>query len=204
MAANPKGLPDRFTAAARTLGDWMFDVSSGIMRIQLRLMVVMLTASFGLAAPSALSAKERRFAPPVGFQIYCLRNPEECRGGGASFVTESQALVQQVKAVNKRVNLVIRPKSDVGPDVWTVGAREGDCEDFVLAKRKALMDQGFPSGALRVAYVKTTWGEGHAVLVVKTDKGDLVLDNLTPRVDRLAAMDHRLISMASADPLRWQ
>jgi len=56
----------------------------------------------------------------------------------------------------------------------------GDCEDYVLEKRRALLADGLPETALSIALVVTPWGESHAVLLVATDKGELVLDNLTP------------------------
>jgi predicted transglutaminase-like cysteine proteinase len=93
--------------------------------------------------------------------------------------------------INRQVNRQIRSGSDarvygVG-DYWTVpnGDRaRGDCEDYVLAKRRALVRAGYPVGALSIAVVETRWGEIHAVLLVATDRGDYVLDNLTGRISR--------------------
>ena len=50
----------------------------------------------------------------------------------------------------------------------------GDCEDFALAKKRALENQGVPS-CLATCWTET--GGYHAVLVVRTDQGDYVLDN---------------------------
>ena len=50
-------------------------------------------------------------------------------------------------------------------------------EDYVLAKRKLLMEAGFPRQALLITVVRDKKGEGHAVLTVRTDKGDFILDN---------------------------
>ncbi len=55
----------------------------------------------------------------------------------------------------------------------------GDCEDYALTKRQALMAAGFAEPALRIALVMTARGERHAVLTIATDRGDYVLDNLT-------------------------
>jgi predicted transglutaminase-like cysteine proteinase len=87
--------------------------------------------------------------------------------------------------------------------VWTVSAKTGDCEDFALAKRDALIRAGFAPSALRLAYVKTRWGEDHAVLVVKTNRGQFVLDNLTGIVKPLSQSGLRVVSMATANPLKW-
>jgi predicted transglutaminase-like cysteine proteinase len=96
-----------------------------------------------------------------------------------------------ISDINRQVNRHIRSGSDarvygVG-DYWAVpnGDRaRGDCEDYVLAKRRALVRAGYPVGALSIAVVETRWGETHAVLLVATDRGDYVLDNLTGRISR--------------------
>jgi predicted transglutaminase-like cysteine proteinase len=100
--------------------------------------------------------------------------------------------------VNRQVNREIRSGSDARVygmvDYWAVpdGARaRGDCEDFVLAKRRALVRAGYPVGALSIAVVETRWGEVHAVLLVATDQGDFVLDNLTSRVSRWDQVSYR-------------
>ena len=64
----------------------------------------------------------------------------------------------------------------------------GDCEDFQLLKRKLLAQSGLPRRAMRMTVVIDEKGEGHAVLTLLTDRGDLVLDNKTSAVsDRLNA-----------------
>ena len=91
-----------------------------------------------------------------------------------------------LEAVSRRINRAIRRASDVDShareDVWVLpgGQRpSGDCEDYVLAKRTALIAEGVPAQALSIAVARNTSGQSHAVLVVSTDKGDVVLDNLS-------------------------
>ena len=72
-----------------------------------------------------------------------------------------------------------------------------------MSKRKALIAAGFPASALRLAVVKTRQGEGHAVLVVKTDKGDRILDNRTNAIRAWKQSDLRPIKIAGANPLSW-
>ena len=57
--------------------------------------------------------------------------------------------------------------------------------------------------AMRIAYVKTSAGEGHAILVVKTDQGDYVLDNLSRSLLSLRKSGYQVLSMSGADPLVW-
>ena len=97
----------------------------------------------------------------------------------------------------------MHPLPDRKSDVWSVNVTAGDCEDCVLAKRKALIRAGIPSVALRIAAVKTRAGEGHAILVVNTSRGRIVLDNPTPVVRPLAQTGYRIVAMQSTDPDRW-
>jgi predicted transglutaminase-like cysteine proteinase len=97
-----------------------------------------------------------------------------------------------IRTVNAQVNRAILRSADLKTygrsDVWALplqsGALSGDCEDYVLEKRKALIDAGVAPQALSIAVVKTVQGQHHAVLLVATDKGELVLDNLTPWIVR--------------------
>ncbi|WP_443749070.1 transglutaminase-like cysteine peptidase [Asticcacaulis solisilvae] len=91
-----------------------------------------------------------------------------------------------MRAVNDQVNGIMRPATDMQnygiADYWNVPALvrgvRGDCEDFALEKRRLLIEHGVPAGALSIAIVRTRLDEEHAVLVVTTDAGDYVLDNL--------------------------
>lgn len=152
----------------------------------------------GTAAPvSAASA-------PLGFQLLCIKSPKECQGGGKASVAMTQQLMATLKSVNSKYNRAIKPRADKnGQDIWTVGASAGDCEDYVLAKRRALIRAGFPASSLRIAYVKTRKGEGHAVLVVKTNGKDLVLDNLTAAIKPLSQTGYRIVSMSGSNPRQW-
>lgn len=93
----------------------------------------------------------------------------------------------QLRAVNAQVNRSIRRASDVETfgrnDFWATpadGATGGDCEDYVLAKRHALIEAGIQPQSLSIALVRTRQGEMHAVLLVATEQGEMVLDNLSP------------------------
>ena len=49
----------------------------------------------------------------------------------------------------------------------------------MLEKRRDLMSKGISLTDLLITVVRKPDGEGHAVLTVRTDEGDYVLDNLT-------------------------
>lgn len=63
-------------------------------------------------------------------------------------------------------------------EFWNeLDAAGGDCEDFALAKRAALLAQGVDPTSLHLALCWTETEEFHAVLVVDTEQGSYVLDN---------------------------
>ena len=75
----------------------------------------------------------------------------------------------------------------------------GDCEDYVLLKRRMLMQAGWPRQALLVTVVRDKQGDGHAVLTVKTDKGEFILDNQTEESPALVGDRVPLREAAVAD-----
>lgn len=108
---------------------------------------------------------------------------------GATLVIDSSTW-STVNRVNAKVNRNIVRKTDIlnngVEERWSTpleeGAKFGDCEDYALEKRRALIAEGFPPSALSIAVVTTSWNTSHAVLLVAGDKGEYVLDNLSPWV----------------------
>lgn len=139
---------------------------------------------------------------PLSMQYFCAQHKSECAGGGRGQVTMTPNLMAVLKQVNGRINRTIRPERDTA-DVWELNPTSGDCEDYVLSKRSALIRQGVPAGSLRIAYTHTRRGEPHAVLVVRTSQGDYVLDNLNNTVKTLRASGYNIRSMSSPNPTRW-
>lgn len=139
---------------------------------------------------------------PLSLQFFCAQNKSECAGGGRGQVTMSPNLMAVLKQINGHVNRTIRPERDTA-DIWELNPTSGDCEDYVLSKRSALIRQGVSAGALRIAYTHTRRGEPHAVLVVRTSEGDYVLDNLTNSIKSLRASGYNIRSMSSPNPTRW-
>lgn len=168
----------------------------------LRISGVLLATALSAAALAPLPALAAAHAP-LGYQLMCLKTPEQCRGGGASSISVTADIMALLKRINAKVNRSIRPQYDKGNDVWSASARSGDCEDYVLAKRAALIKAGLPASSLRIAYVKTRQGEGHAILVVKANGKDLVLDNLTSAIRPLGRTGYSVVSMSGANPTRW-
>jgi predicted transglutaminase-like cysteine proteinase len=147
---------------------------------------------------------------PIGHYEFCRANPVECnirmRDSGPEHM--SGALWKQIVAVNVGVNAAIKPMNDIdiyGKDeVWAYPDGVGDCEDYALEKRRDLMRQGLSLSNLLLTVVRKPDGEGHAVLTVRTDKGDFVLDNLTNSVRQWDQTGYRFLKRQATNHTgRW-
>ena len=148
--------------------------------------------------------------PPIGYVEMCAREPKECQALGGrktrlSLTPERWNLVYQVNAF---VNGKIAPVSDEElygkPEYWTFPTDAGDCEDYLLLKKRYLEGLGFPSAALLITVVLDEKMQGHAVLTVTTDKGDFVLDNRRNDVMRWSDTGYTFLKRQSAeDPRQW-
>lgn len=162
----------------------------------------------GSSAMNFINANIRTTAPFAHVR-FCMDYPDQCRNGdGPSEVSLTPARQQQLSQVNGSVNRAIRPvnddASDNAGDVWSVDVAAGDCEDFALTKRENLLKLGWSPRTLRIAMARTGSGVGHAVLVVKTDRGDLVLDNRTNRIKGWRFTDLQILKIQSGEnPRQW-
>ena len=148
---------------------------------------------------------------PIGHYEFCKANPAECnirmRDTGPEHMTG--AMWRKISAVNLAVNKSVKPMNDYdiyGKDeVWAYpDAGVGDCEDYVLEKRRELQGKGIPLSDLLITVVRKTDGEGHAVLTVRTDKGDFVLDNLTDTVKLWTETGYKFLKRQSSEHTgRW-
>lgn len=152
--------------------------------------LIALILSLGFTAPASANEAHPAFASvagltsiPVGHAEFCERRPYECQPMElVNNVALTDALWRDLQEVNNHYNTTITAVSDrdiYGVDeFWTFPSRGyGDCEDFALAKRAALIERGWPASTLLISVVMQPNGEGHAVLMVRTDRGDLILDN---------------------------
>ena len=90
------------------------------------------------------------------------------------------------------------------PERWDYPVYAGDCEDYVLLKKRELEKLGFSSHALLITVVLDEAGEGHAVLMVSTNQGDFVLDNRRDAVIRWTDTRYRFLKRQSQDdPRLW-
>ena len=150
-----------------------------------------------------------RSIEPFAHVLFCTRTPAECAGSnGATSIELTREKKRELLEVNRRINNQIAPRNDtadaIGGDEWALAPRSGDCEDYAITKRHVLVSQGWPAAALRLAVAHTSWGEGHLVLVVRTSKGDMVLDNMTNAVRnwRKSGLRWNMIQ-ATGNPRVW-
>jgi predicted transglutaminase-like cysteine proteinase len=148
--------------------------------------------------------------PPVGYVDFCRRNPGDCRRGGRSgtHVAMTGERWAELLKINSYVNTKIAPVSDQDlygqAEYWAYPTDAGDCEDFLLLKKRYLESLGFPSGALLITVVLDEKGEGHAILTVSTDEGDFVLDNRRDAILRWSEARYKFLKRQSSDdPNRW-
>jgi len=169
------------------------------------------------AADAAASALEAPAPVPAAAPVEALAAADlarpavaRVRAPEAAPLTLARADWRRVQRINREVNRAIRHREDSAvygrPDQWALGeAGVGDCEDYALAKRAALIQAGVPARALSIALVETRRGESHAVLLIDTDKGALVLDNLSPWIRRWDQTPYTWIARQTpGDPLTWR
>jgi predicted transglutaminase-like cysteine proteinase len=149
--------------------------------------------------------------PPIGWVQFCGENPAECQLPvlAARVAKLDDVRWKQLVRINRDVNDEVEPVSDL--EHWGTLERwsyptdgKGDCEDYVLEKRKRLMDAGWPRQSLLITVVKDKKGDGHAVLTVKTDRGDFVLDNQETRIKAWTDTGYRFVKRQSEqDVNKW-
>ncbi|GJE72750.1 transglutaminase-like cysteine peptidase [Methylorubrum podarium] len=166
------------------------------------------TAALPAMSLSAVTTGPAR--PIAAWAEFCERYPAECavdRTEPAS-ITLTPALWQTINAVNRRINRAVEAVTD--QDHWRAADRwdlaedgRGDCEDFQLLKRRLLVEAGLPRRAMRMTVVIDEKGEGHAVLTILTNRGDLVLDNKTNAVLPWRQTGYTFVKRESQEAVGW-
>jgi predicted transglutaminase-like cysteine proteinase len=162
----------------------------------------------GAQAQSAIGAAT---SPPIGWVQFCNEHPEDCanRALTATTVQLSEANWRRIVKINADVNREIQPMTDQEqwgtPEQWSYPTTgKGDCEDYVLEKRRRLAKAGFPLNTLLITVVRDHKGDGHAVLTIKTDRGDFVLDNQQAKILAWRETGYRFVKRQSDEnPMRW-
>jgi predicted transglutaminase-like cysteine proteinase len=148
---------------------------------------------------------------PIGWVEFCVEYKSECatrRSAPRDIVLTSKTWSDLVK-VNAWVNDSIKAVTDVEHwgvvERWSMGEDGyGDCEDYALLKRRMLMQAGWPREALLMTVVRDKKGDGHAVLTVKTDRGEFILDNQETQILAWNKTGYRFVKRQSqSDQNAW-
>ena len=163
------------------------------------------------AHASAFLIAQRAIEMPMGFAGVCERYAWACKEASASASASAYDRDDHriVRRINLRVNNRVREITDQAQyrreEFWSLPTHiGGDCEDFALLKKKLLIAEGISPDRLMIAEVLDRNNERHAVLVVRTDRGDFVLDNLTNRIKHWEDTGYTFLRMQNPDrPSAW-
>jgi predicted transglutaminase-like cysteine proteinase len=163
-----------------------------------------------LPEPSFEAHAAGQARPVLAWVKLCERLPSECEVDTTepAAVTLTAKTWQAIVSVNRRVNTTVKPLTDQDhwgvPDSWDFPADgAGDCEDYQLLKRKLLVEAGLPRRALRMTVVIDEKREGHAVMMVRTNRGDFMLDNKTNAVLPWHDTGYVYVKRESQDGAGW-
>jgi predicted transglutaminase-like cysteine proteinase len=194
--------------------------------IGLSWIAMLLCYTAGTAMPSSDTSDWRRrpFAQttentsvPVGWVDFCIAQPKECAMTRLrpSVVTITDERWSELLKIDMLANHTIYGVADndhygiykLGIINWWTYPDDGkgNCNDYVLLKKKLLVEAGWPASSLLLTVVLDHENEGHLVLTVRTDRGDLILDNMVDDVKRWNTTGYTFIKRQStADPNTWQ
>ena len=161
--------------------------------------------------PAEIGARVQGDAKPIAAWVtFCQSYAAECAVDRTepARISLTPATWAAIVSVNRRVNKAVEPMTDQDhlhvADRWDLAEDGiGDCEDFQLLKRHLLAEAGLPRRAMRMTVVIDEKGEGHAVLTLITDRGDLVLDNKTNAILPWHKTGYVFIKRESQDAVAW-
>jgi predicted transglutaminase-like cysteine proteinase len=148
---------------------------------------------------------------PMAFTQFCLKYPGDCKPQrmllAGDRIELNQTRWSELESVSRTVNASIHPERNqdgLAGEKWLLGPLRGDCNDYAVTKRHQLLAKGWPARTVLLSEVVTAWGEHHLVTVVRTDRGDLVLDNLTDQIKPWSRTPYRWVRMQTPkNPNYW-
>ncbi|GAA6211778.1 hypothetical protein NBRC116602_15190 [Hyphomicrobiales bacterium 4NK60-0047b] len=148
--------------------------------------------------------------PPIGHVRFCQRYPRDCDKYRqiTNKISLNEERWRQLVRINRAVNRDIKPVTDQEHhgtiEYWDYPTGSGDCEDYVLLKRRLLANNGWPENSLLITVVRDEEGAGHAILTVRTKQGDYLLDNKRDEVTVWNKVPYRFVKRQSArHPKYW-
>ena len=148
---------------------------------------------------------------PMAFTQFCLKYPSDCKSGRLLLEGDRIELNDmrrsELETVNRTVNSSIRPERNedgLAGEKWLLSPLRGDCNDYAVTKRHQLIARGWPARTVLLSEVVTISGEHHLVTVVRTNNGDLVLDNLTDQIKPWSRTPYRWLRIQTPkNPNYW-
>jgi predicted transglutaminase-like cysteine proteinase len=173
------------------------------------LSLLMVAPGFG-ATTSLTESVIGKTTPPIGYVRFCATSQDECKFSSTKEenLTLNSDKWDQLTQVNSYVNGKIKPESDQDQyhvaELWIYPTTAGDCEDYVLLKKRYLTGMGFSPSDLLITVLLDEKGDGHAVLTLVTDKGDYILDNRRNEILRWDQTDYKFLKRQSQhDAKQW-
>jgi predicted transglutaminase-like cysteine proteinase len=165
----------------------------------------------GLAQGIQLIRFDAPTLAPMAFTQFCLKYPGDCKSGrlllDGDRIELNEIRRSELETVNRTVNSSIRPErneSGLAGEKWLLSPLRGDCNDYAVTKRHQLIARGWPARTVLLSEVVTVSGEHHLVTVVRTNDGDLVLDNLTDKIMPWSHTPYRWLRMQTPkNPNYW-
>jgi len=145
---------------------------------------------------------------PSGFKGICKTYDWACSDRSGS-LRDDKSVMQTAIIINSQVNAAIEPVTDAAQygvvERWTLpDTGRGDCEDFALLKKKLLIEAGVAASNLLMVVAKSK-GERHAMLILRLNDGDYVLDNLSPEIIAWANSAYTFLELqAPSEPSGWE
>jgi predicted transglutaminase-like cysteine proteinase len=175
-----------------------FDFGSRILQLSGRMLPIAGLLGFAVCAnaQSGHMPLGGTVSQPLGAELFCYQHANECteQRSATQEVKMTPELWSQLLSVQHEINGKFKPTREVR-FAWDYSSNgTGNCVQFALEKRRALIRRGLPPGALQLATAVIPANIGHLVLVIDTDEGDWVLDNLRSDVVRWEQLPYRWIA----------
>lgn len=161
------------------------------------------------ASATSLVHDIKAVSAPSGARELCQQYIWACDRSSRTTIPNASVELKIADRVNRAVNRSVREISDRRqygrPEVWSLPTgRGGDCEDFALLKKRELIRLGLAPSKLAIATALDRRRNSHAVLIIRTDQGDYVLDNLTDRMKPWHATGYSFLRMQDiTTPSGW-
>jgi predicted transglutaminase-like cysteine proteinase len=148
---------------------------------------------------------------PMAFTQFCLKYPSDCKPqrllSGSDRIELDQTRWSELETINRSVNSSIYPERNengLAGEKWLLSPVRGDCNDYAVTKRHRLIARGWPARTVLLSEVVTVSGEHHLVTIVRTNGGDLVLDNLTDQIMPWSRTGYRWVRIQTPkNPNYW-